>query len=77
MRAHVDQEKRTRLGKPNTGSTCFCSHALVSGSAMYNTPWPPEEGQHRDSHSQHRGLNWCQLYKARILRDARQPGPQM
>ena len=31
--AHVDQENLTRLGKPNTGSTCFWSQAFVSGSA--------------------------------------------
>lgn len=30
----VDQEKRTMLGNPKTGSMCSCSHALVSGSAQ-------------------------------------------
>lgn len=29
----MDQEKRTRLGRPNTGSRCASSQALVSGSA--------------------------------------------
>ena len=29
MVLHVAQEKRTRLGKPNTGSMCAFSHALV------------------------------------------------
>ena len=31
-RSHVSQEKRTKDGKPNTGSTLPAIHALVTGS---------------------------------------------
>ena len=33
MALQVAQEKRTRLGNPNTVSMCAFSHALVMGSA--------------------------------------------